>query len=978
MTMTQDEIVRLANNPERGVNRVINDIETRWFDKQVYINSKTHPLVFAIDLIIGTTHGVLNRVEDNISKLFPAHARNISELSRHMSDEEKFGMFGTPSSSMSQYAIEENTFQSLAKDITVVQGKVTFTYKLLRLPKDSEFTVAGYTFAIENGVEIRYSDKTGYQIVYDETTNNPYQPISNNLLKREFREIDGRFYIVIDIPVRQLHCLPTENITSNVSSGCNGFINYADDLYGVRAFLIPEGSSTPVEIKVNYDQDIFDPMTPTLALTLDTTNKQFKYEIPDVYIANGLGLGILRVYTYTTRGSLVKDFTDTDLSSILVNYQDYRYGAGKLDSYSSPLKDSSGIVWRLSSVTSGGSNSLPFLEIKRRFIEGRRRQVLPITENNLEGLVESSGYSSVKTIDYLTKRSFALTKELPVQDNKKFFSPMLCYVGSHLASANDMIASGIVIDNGERVTIPHNVLFNISKPTSVLVNQITKDRYASMRPEQIADLVNSTAMVYTPFYYVLDMTINQAVLRTYHLDQPRIEYQNFKSENTALGIEVGVGSIDVEHRDTGYVITIVTQSGSSYKELENESLGIQLSVNPQDTNSLASMAGVLVGMTDEDERIFEFHLNSKFDVDINDVIYFTNFNQFGSEQINTGVPLSLDMTFIFVNAGDNTATETDSDKKIDTSIFPVPMIAIIETAYTVNLGRKLGNLYSRIRPLVGEAQYKRYPQDVPATHQVTTYQRDRNGEYIFDPEGNRLIENRVGDIIKTSSGQTVLEYQANDVVFEDGKPVVLAPRDLKYHWDFLAFDGAYYFSKDPYDLEFAADTKNFFINNITRDMEGFAESAIDQTSLVYQPRNKLGFQKVLVNSNYAATLRQDLRFTVTYYLTRGGYKNINLKNNLTASTPRTLNEALFNATTVGGSELSKLLKENASADVVDVKITSWAGDVTVDVISNADSLTGFSIARLLSLGGDGLLTVREAVDVLFLPHDRTMVDLGPV
>lgn len=973
MTITQDELVRLANNPDRGINRVIAEIENNWFDKKVFVNSKSHPFVLGTDLILGTTHGVLNRIDDSISKLFPAHARNISELSRHMSSEERFGIFGNPSSSDFLFAIQEDVFMALSKEVTVQTGRVTFTYRMLLLPKDTEVTINGYTFAIENGIEIRYNEKTGYQVVYDATTQNPYTPVGDNILKRDFRSVEDKWFIAISIPVRQLACKVVENLSSNESSGCRGEITYSDYIYGVRAFLFQNNSLR--EINVSLDQDVFDPMTVTLALDLDTTNNKFSYEIPDVYIANGLGLGTVRIYVYTTKGELVKDFTSLDNNEGTVNYQDYRYGAGKLNEYSAGLKNSGGIIWKAETPTRGGTNALSFEQIKRRFIEGRNQRSLPITETNLSGSVEDYGYSSVKTIDHLTKRTYALTRELPVQSNKKFFSPMSCFVGSLLSSANDLIASGVVIDNGDRITIPHNVLFNISTPTTVLVNSLLKERYNRMTAEQLVDLVNNNTFVYTPFYHVIDMTNNQAVLRTYHLDGPVVNHQNFKDENKALGIEVGVGSIAIEHQTDGYLITIVTKSGNSYKELDNNTVGIQLSIEPKDTSSLATLAATLVGITDENERIFTFKLESRFDVDVNDVIYFNNFNQFGDVQNNTGLELDSDFTFIFTVGGDKTDTDTDSDKKINDDIFTIPMVAIIETRYSVTLGKLLNNFYTRIRPLAGEQQYKRYLNDVPDTYDKTIYVRNENGEYVFNEDGTRIIQHKAGDIQYNEGGGVRLLYRKGDYVIEDGEYVPVGIRDLRYHIDFIAFDGVYYFSRDTFDKSFAADTKNYFLNVVDRSMTGFGARALDQTNLIFQPRNKLGYQRVVVNGNAERTLRQDLKFSVVYYLTKSGYKNQNLKDSLTASTPRVLNETLFNASTVASSNLVNNLKQNASAEVLDVKLMAWSGDDTVDVVSNIDDLTGFSIRKLLRLASDGMLTVVEDVESSFVPHDIKMVNV---
>ena len=965
MKLTQDDLIRLANNPARGINQVIEEVENNWFGRKVEINSKTHPFVFATDLILGTTHGLLNRVDDSISKLFPAHARNISDLSKHMSDEERIGIFASPSTVTLQMGIEEQTLLSIAQTDRVQMGKSEFTYKTLLIPKDTEITINGFTFSILNGVRVRYSDKTGYQVVYDDATNNPFFPIQNNLLGREKIVVGNKTYLKIEIPAYQLRCQANENITSNESSGCTGTINYDDYFYACRAFLLREGEL--IEMRVTYDQDVFDPLTPTLALNIDTTNRRIRYNVPDVYISNGRGLGSIRLYTYTTKGELRRDLTDVDVTTIDVDYQDYRYGLGHLSSYSSGLRTVGGIAWNAKDVVTGGRNARNFTDIKHDFIEGRRQRALPITEINLQGMVENYGYSAVKSIDYVTGRSYSLTRELPVQDNKKFFSAMGCFVGSHMTTIEGLVRSGVVIDNGRRVTIPHRTLFDITDPTTVLVNSLVKDNYHGLSNDEKVKLVKERNLVYTPFHYVIDTTSHQAILRAYHLENPKFLYQSFKRENSALALEVGVGAINIALKPEGYLITLVTESGTNYKDLDNSQVGIQLMLDPSRTVSKAVLPGTLKGLTEDGERVFEFLLKSRFDIDINDTIYLNDIFQFGQYQPETGVGLDLDIGFIFTVAGERESTATEIDAQIEENIFKGPMVGIIETTYKVSLGKRLDNIYGRIRPVVGPGMFKRYTENVPARYEENVYEY-KDGELVIK-DGSPVLKHRLGDVVKTSKGDTVFQFMAGDIVMDGGQPVMVETRKLNYHWDFIAFDGAYYFSRDEYDLEFARDTKDYFVDVIDKDMRNFTNNTLDRTTVSFQPRSKMGFEQVLINNNFKTYMRLELSFTITYYLTGDGFRNQNLKTSLYESTPRVLNESLFGKTTISISDLTEEIKQNLPSDVVAIKVSALAGNSLVDVVSNLDTLSGFGIRKLLSLGGDSLLTIKEDVEVVFLPHD---------
>lgn len=970
MTIQNSDLLVLPGNPIRGLNYLVDQVEKTWFDQTTSINSGTHPAIFCADLSVSNTYAFLNSLSDAISEVFPEHAINIAQLSRNMSSEQYYGLFGTPATGVVSLVLALPNLINFAPAAVDIVNGVTLSYQKLLIPKDTVFDVDGYEFAISNGIEIRYNKRTGVSVVYDATTNNPFNVIGTNVLKREIRNIRGTDYIIISVPVQQLATAINENVPSTQGSGCSGIINYTDSLYGIRAFITQNGVKS--EINVTYDKAVFDPGITTLTIDLNTTNLSYNFAMPDVYIENGLGVGTISIYTYTTKGTLSKDFSSADTRDYNTVYRDFRYSANNLNQYSAPLTTMGGIVWKFNSPVEGGSIPTSFSKIKYGVVTGRRQQRQPITENNLEGSVAAAGYSAVLSIDYVTGRLYSLTKELPLQDNKGFNSSVNCIVGSNLISGQQLVNSGVVFDNKTRITIPSGTMFDVSNEVPVLLNKAQIDTIKAWSFNKLVSNMADLTYSYLPYHYVFDLTNNQATIRTYYLDNPSMGVQSFKQENTNLGIAVAIDSSTIVYENNGYTIRIQTLSDDSFKSLQQSTIGVQMSIANPNSSTWASVRGVLDYRTTDGEFVYKFRLETNFDVDINDQLHLTNFSQYGAIQPDTIVDLTQDFQFVFLQQTTVWNNVIEADQYIDHNLFTTPYNAITHTVITANIGKRLNYLYNRLRPLIGEGQYQRYLVDIPATYSADVYQRNNKGELVFGPDGKAVLINKQGAVIYNADGTMQLLHRAGDYVKNDqGQFVELAPRDLSYHWDFVGFDGTYALSYDQYDKDFAQSIKDYIAGAIDSDLGLFTGNIIDQTKLVFQPRNKLGYRNVIINNNAEITLKQDLSFEVTYYLTASGYNNPNLKASLTTNTPLLINNYLYPNNTVGVSGLVSALMADTTDEVVDVKVNAFSGNSIIDVISSLNALSGFSIRKKLTLGDDKRPSIEEACSVDFLKHDPT-------
>lgn len=970
--MTFDELEAMANNPSRVITTVFKEIETTFNAGSGTINAKGHPFAYAVDLIVGTNYGFISRLGDITAKKYPVHARNLADLSKVMCDEDWYGVFSEPSNLTWRWMISEEVLNAVAIPYVDTDGTQVNSYKKLVIPQDTQFYVAGIPFLLENPVEIRVMDHGGYQVVYDSTYDSPLKPLVGNSPDREILNIDNRKYLSVHLPMRQLEITEWGPSPVNVTTGFRSSIDFKDKLFAIRAFITPDGSDNRYEMSVVYNNDNFDPNQPTLTVDL-IDDSTFEASIPSVYLQNGTALGRITILIYTTKGAYSQDLSTLKSQEYKAAYYDFRNKEGKLATYSEPLRGINEVKLDVITPISGGLNGSTFSELKNMVIYGHRRRQIPISNSDFTQTLERFGYDSIKSIDNVSNRLYRTTKDLPIQGNKlfddesmsRFNSSVGTHTGTILTSLEELVASGNAIDNGRRVTVVSGTVFDITEQTNRLLPLHEVNTLIGSNNQTKIDVMAEKSMVYTPFMYVIDTTNDRAAVRCYRVASPEIKYQTFRYENANLGIQVSIDSIGIVSNKTGYTINIKTKSSDAYKDLSDDDVGIQLMFKTAGSNVSATLRGTLLGRTEDRERIFSFTLGSNFDIDDNNYIDFKGFKQFGRVQDEIRVELDETANFIFTYAGDDQVLRSTSDFKIDQTLFSRLNVSIIETEYKVSFGKALRSLYTRIRPVIGAAQYAKYTENVPDVYPEDVYKKEDGRLVIVD--GKAVLEYRKGEPRMTNSvpPQPIWKYLAGQTVYnEKGEPVMLHPRLIKYHWDFIGFDFNYILSQDEYDGSYIGLVEDFFANEVNDQLANFNKQAIDETRILFKPRSTMGFTQIVINEGIEKTIRTDIKLSVTYYLSDEGISDNDLQNVLIANTHKVANDELRKQT----FSLSSLITALRTPDIIDAKVIAKAGNDFVDVISNVDDTNGFSIRKVLDQTSDRLLTIREDIEIVFKRH----------
>ncbi|UVD32082.1 hypothetical protein [Vibrio phage phiKT1028] len=965
--LTYDELNRIANNPGRAISLVLDRTAEAFGGQRVKFESSSHPFVRALDTICSESAGLINRIGDVESRLYREHARTPSDLFRHMSDYEFYGLFGYPSEAIMRYSLPIAEIRRLAVEYEEQSGTVINRYRKLTMPKDSIIEVYGVPFSIVHAIEFRLMEAGHVQVVYDSKTQHPYFNITTNSLERRTVNILDQEYLYVDIPVKQLRGETKRKIAVTPSAGLKETYNFKDKLFGVRAWLKPTNGETR-ELRIAYNNQVFNQDEVTLTVDVDQDNQNFVYSIPETFISNGKGIGVVTLVVYTTKGAYEQDMTTLRSHTHMPTYLDYDYDANKLDRYAAPIREVNNSAWEIQSEVTGGGNPRSFLQLKNEAIHNARRQSIPISENQLSGYLSSYGYSATKLIDVYTNRLYQVTRELPTYtDADNAVKSVNAYISSVMYSMDELRDSGVVYDNDSRITLPPGTVFDVTDTGTRILPKTQIDVINEMSSDERLDYINNHMLVYSPFHTVLDVTGGTVKVRPYLLDIPKYDNQNFLYEKDTLGIELSVQSILVEHRETGYRIIMVTRGDDNYRNMSDEKVGAQLYFSPADSNDIATLKGGILGRNADNDRIWSFELHSNFDVDSRDLLNFTNMFMFSRPISSVKAELKSDIRVLFLVEGSEGEKQTEQDLLIDPALYPTSMTCLIEVGYDLIFGKTLNNLYHRAHPVLGDAQYQRYEEDVPETWPEDTFKRGEDGKYVFE-DGRLVLEHRAGEVMLNENGEPIILHYKNSLVKDEfDNPIKLKGNELKYYMDFVCFDGNYHFSNDEYDLDYARRTKAYITDVVMQDLANFESQMRDKTDLMFAPKVKLGLINVVMNSQFETKVRADLAFNVVFYLTPAGVRSDTIRPALKSITSNVINQMLQNPT-VSNNEIVRALKDALPSDVVDLRLNALADNQEIDVVSNLDTTTSFSVRKRMENAGDGVSSVKDAISYAFLAH----------
>lgn len=976
-----DNIINVRNNPALMQRYQLEALEGA-MDGSLDIVDATNPFVFLVESNAAVAAATVSRVEAVTRRLYPSLAVTEDDLYRHMSDVDYLGRFSLPDNA--QMVLALNWAELLVKVVQVPNSDV----KKLTIPRNTVFTINGVEFGMQYPIEIRLMPHGGFQVVYLNDIPSPLWDLKTNLVpwSRNKIKVEDTYdwWMLIPIDVKQFTLTSsTQNLSS--LSGYNKQFNLTDNYYYCRVYGLGSDGVTWNEYLTTHSDQVYDAKNPTAKLKV--ADGKLTVYIPQIYFTANLLGAALRVDIYTTKGPLNMNLSE-------YNADEFEMSCIDLDTetatapYVAPVSSITGAIYS-NSKTLGGTGPIALNTLREQVIMNSTYVDTPITGQQLETSQEINGFKILKAKDNITSRLYAASKALPIPSSGRLKAGAGALMGLLETNLGELATHSTVIDNATSVTLTPSTLFELrSNVLSVMpeadYQRITGNAAAKNWDDLLVQIEQSgREIVYTPFHYVLDTADNQFDMRAYHLESPAIGSRNFVAENSSTLLLAGTGNVTMTRSATGYILTVVADSGATFQALDDAQVHLQLAYKAVGEDDYAFITGTLVGKmpsTDPvypNERVYQFILDTTYFVNRSDQIQLKGFSLYEGNLVNTLSELEQQFYLVWSVSdytGANDIISTDIDALVYKEQVPDNSIGITQESITLSFGTPLTYLWRRARTVKDSVTYKRYLTDVPAVYVDTVYQRDELNQLVLryndtTEKYEYVVLHAAGDAILDGAGNPTYLHRAGEPILDNNlQPIEEGPRAVVRHVDLMLVDGRFYFATDADDVAYRAELSNAVVEYL-KAITDINSRLLENTELYYVPVTTLGDITVLIGAGLETTINSTQSFVVRLYMSQANYNNTPLKESMVDKVNQLVHDTLQEATfSVDG--LGSIIKETLGDDIMAADVDPLGPNKDLNVFTSTDDITRCSVKRKNVVLAEGTLQVQDDILVDPIRHQR--------
>lgn len=926
----------------------------------------TNPFVFLLEAATASASACLNKTEKHMRTIYPSLAGGYSDIYNHMSDVDYLNRFSTPSRTTItiMLGLDEVKQKAILENDAGVHR--------LTIPRFTRFAVSDVPFTLLYPIDIRIMRHGGFRITYNDDLLLDVETLDTNLVNWNILTMSGTDWLAIDIPIKQLD-VTRVNAQVNRATGFSKTYNLPDGFHYCEAYN--RVGNNWEKIKVTHSELVHNPNTPTI--TLKVLDKAVKVNIPQIYLNNRTISDTVRIDFYTTKGEISLDLAGYGMSSFEAKWNPVANES--IDRYSAPLETFNSIALYSGESTTGGKNGISFQELRERVINRTTTtEGLPITNRQLSAKLKDLGFNLVTNIDDITDRQFLATRTLPAPKDGQTVSSMGATVQTLITSLSSLAVNPHVIANNKRTTIKPDILFKLEEGILSPVGDIEHSMLLNAPDKNtVVESLNTHQYLFTPYYYVIDTNESALDARIYDLNSPTVMSRFFFQHNLTIGAKFDIKDYSIVplKGGNGYYLEIEASLGETLSNVDARDLDIQVSFKPSDGDKRYHIDGTLISPVGEDNLvvgdryIWRFHIDTRYDINDKDRMLLMPFF----------VPVDLihefDVTTVVKNFVPDSYQVSDLDEIVkDSYLHGGNYIALTQEKVTLKFGERLERLFSRTRTVVDADAILRRESDEPLTYPADVYKYDSTGniEFAYDPETNNIevtLLHKAGDIVLTDANQPIYKWRKDDVVLDHlGRPIYKeGGLGLKREIDMFLLDARYQFANSLSSRTYLHNVTRLINQWVNTDMVTLNNQLLERSEMFFYPTITKGTIKVKADNNKLISIDTQQSFVITFFMEETKYEDPVLREAITQSAIRTLNQGLQTATVSKDSLLSSL-RATAGNDIVSVDITGFLRDEwrTATLLDPAQRL---SIDKRMVLKSNGEFEVEDHVEVKFMLHN---------
>lgn len=928
----------------------------------VEITDPNNVVSFLVESMVTLGSDIVNFVENKTHGLYALRSQTAEELYRHMSDYDYVNLISSPSTTYINLVIEKKYLV----DHAVSYGD---DFSLVRIPKDTVFSIMGMNFGIHYPIDIRITKSNHYVLAtYNVESMNPLHSVKTNKVNLSTEKRSGLEFLVLELPVYQFE---KRLVEETVVEGTGYIHEYScdDRFYAARFFTTVNGDR--VELGQTLSEDVYDVNRPTMKVKYLPDENKIRTELPQIYIDSGAVGNSIQMELYTTLGEIDVDITNITPDDIGLQFNPY----GNVDEYGQILLGGVPTLFFVPTETriTGGSDGFDFEELRERVVNNSFYDSVPITPADLEKYFSSKGFRIQKYIDNITNRFYFAHRVLldnlgnvvPAADMKIRFDA---------DTVNQVSTMEKHLDG--TITVLPTTLFRF-KPENLISHPVIdseKETLDLMDKEQLVAEFNNTQYVYSPFHIHVDYQDNYPRAKSFDLASVEVESIVFKQENEYCVAQVNCDRAELTHDEKGvggYTLTVYSSRSSDISGVEPENIRLYCMVCNTFGSKMGKEAEWVGKLGEYDVWNVHFSTSYAFDKEGNIAIEGLSTPYSGGANINAYIPLQSPVEVAFF-AHEDTVEKSRSDRTMEMDIpgsILQSFIPLTRQDINCKFGECVSDALNNIIDMqVSPEKHAKYDHSKQLLYTEDQYERDENGAPVYEIVDGEIVLNiahNQGDPVYGNDGEPLYVYREGDPIIDSaGNPVIESSREYIYNVNALLIDAKYYLSENP--------VHQSYVDELSGSLSGYFASIreanlvmAENTQVYFRPVRTLGIGTFDQGDGWQVSLPLELDMRFRFHVRDYVLNDSDLKNSIKQTTISIIDKEVSDHD-ISLSDVAGIVKEKLGEYIVHIDVLGVNGITEMQTIAMIDTDARPSVRQRLEIGKDGSIQLNKAIDIEFV------------